>query len=118
MLMTRRDVEKKSAFLCYVCSSLPERNIMNVCRYPVILPVSLYVTLASDDVLVLTTHIQATKYRGYWGYINTWYRGRLPSSCYHFVQHCREGYSGKKEKLILKCHHMNTLDTTERIHTY
>ena len=77
------------------CSSLPERNILNITRYSVMLSASLYVTLACDDGLVLTTNIQATKYRGDRGGINTWAGGRLSSSCYHFMQHCMLGYSAK-----------------------
>ena len=79
------------------CSSLPERNILNIKRYSVILSASLYVILASDDGLVLTTNIQATKYRGDRGGINTntWAGGRLSPSGYHFVQHCMQGYSAK-----------------------
>ena len=80
---------------CVICPSLPERNILNVSWYPAIISTSLYIILASDDGLVLTTNIQATKYRGYRGGINTWAGGRLSSSCYHFVQHCMQGYSAK-----------------------
>ena len=57
---------------CVICPSLPERNILNFSWYPAIISTSLYVIHASDDGLMLTTNIQATKYRGDRGGINTW----------------------------------------------